>query len=169
LPTIVFLVGCAASNRRLAHPALSVAAQVNQMAGCYQLIDGDRYLPEGVTASPVLLLDSVPSSLDESPMMLSAHVLTADSVSRPATALSGWRIDPTDANLIRLWLSDGFEQSGLTLRRNADTLVGHVRRFADFPKVSLTHRARAVRVPCPAYIARQFPRDGAEQPNPSLR
>src|SRR4051812_8355886 len=150
LPTIVMLVGCGASNRRLARPALSVAVQVSQTAGCYRLIDGARHLPEGFPASPVLLLDSMPSSPDDSRMTLSARVLTTDSVPTLATTPSVWGIDSTDANPIHLWLSNGFETSGLSLRRSADTLVGNVRRFADFPKVSLIHRARAVRVPCPA-------------------
>jgi hypothetical protein len=149
LLTTVFLVACGASNRPLTRLLPSVAVQRSQMVGCYQLIDGSEYLPEGVPNSPVILLDSVPSSPDESPMMLSAEVLTADSVPRPAAILAVWRIDSTDANLIRLWLNNGFEGSGLTLRRSADTLVGHVRRFARFPRISLTHRALAVRVPCP--------------------
>ena len=81
-------------------------------------------------------------------MLMLAEVLTADSIA-PATTLSVWSIDATDANLIRVWLSNGVERSGLTLRRTADTLAGSVRRFANFPKVHLTHRARAVRVRCP--------------------
>ena len=80
-------------------------------------------------------------------MIMLAQILTADSI-EPAARLSYWRIDSTDANLIHLLLSNGFEQSGLTLRRTADTLAGNVRRFANFPKVSLTHRARAIRVRC---------------------
>jgi hypothetical protein len=119
------------------------------MGGCYQLVDGDRHLPTGIPPSPVILLDSVPLYPDESPMIMLAQVLTADSIAWPATTLSSWNIDATDANVIHLRLSNGFERYGLTLRRTADTLAGSVRRFADFPRVYLTHRARAIRVRCP--------------------
>ena len=149
MPTVIFLIGCGTINRPLARPSPSVAVQVGQTAGCYQLIDGGRHLPDGFPASPVILLDSVRSFPDESPMIMLAQVLTVDSVARPATTLASWRIDSTDADLIHVWLSNGYERSGLTLRRTADTLAGNVRRFADFPKVFLTHQARAVRVPCP--------------------
>lgn len=149
LPTSAFLAGCGASTRPLARQSLSLAVHVTQVAGCYQLIDGDRHLPAGIPPSPVILLDSVPLYPDESPIIMLAQVLTADSIA-PAATLSVWRIDSTDANLIQLWLSNGFERSGLTLRRTADTLAGDVRRFANFPKVSLTHGARAIRVRCPA-------------------
>ena len=82
-------------------------------------------------------------------MLMLAEVLTADSIA-PATTVSAWRIESTDANLIHVWVSNGVERSGLTLRRTADTLAGSVRRFANFPKVFLPHRARAIRVRCPA-------------------
>jgi hypothetical protein len=150
LATSVLLVGCAASNHPLARQSPSVALQVTQMAGCYQLVDGGSHLPEGFPESPVILLDSIPAFPDKSPMIMFASVLTADSVAPPATTLSVWvRIDPPDVNLIHIWLSNGSERSGLTLRRTADTLAGSVRRVADFPKVFLSHRARAIRVRCP--------------------
>ena len=148
LPTIVFLVGCGASNRRLARQSLSVAEQVKQMAGCYLLVEGGRHLPEGFPPSPVILLDSVPAYPDESPMLMTAQVLTPDSAGRPVATFAGWTMDATHSNLIHLWVYNDFEGSGLTLTRSADTLAGNVRRFVDFPKVSLTHRARAVRVRC---------------------
>jgi hypothetical protein len=119
------------------------------MAGCYQLVDGGSHLPDGFPESPVILLDSIPAFPDESLMMF-ASVLTADSVAPPASTLSAWvRIDPPDVNLIHIWLSNGSERSGLTLRRTADTLAGSVRRVADFPKLFLSHPARAIRVRCP--------------------
>jgi hypothetical protein len=123
--------------------------QVTQTAGCYQLVEGAERLPEDLPASPVILLDSIPAYPDEAPMPMFARVLTADSFARSAMTLSVWSIDATDATLIHLWLSDGLARYGLTLRRTADTLAGNVRRFADFPKVFLPHRARAIRVRCP--------------------
>src|SRR4051812_22261688 len=96
LPTIVLLAGCGASNRRLARQSLSVAEQVKQMAGCYRLIDGDRHLPEGFPPSPVILLDSVPAHPDESPMLMTAQVLTPDSAGRPvALSPAGQWTQPT--------------------------------------------------------------------------
>jgi hypothetical protein len=152
LATSVLLVGCAASNHPLARQSPSVALQVRQIAGCHQLVDGDRHLPEGFPASPVILLDSTRADPDESSTMMFAWVLPANSTARPPTTLSVWRVDPADANLIHLWLSDDVKRSGLTrltLRRTADTLAGTVRGVADFPRFSLTHPARAIRVRCP--------------------
>ena len=149
LPTTVLLVACGASHRPLTRQSPSVAVQVNQMAGCYLLVEGGRHLPEGFPPSPVILLDSVPAYPDESPMLMTAQVLTPDSAGRPVATFAGWTMDATHSNLIHLWVYNDFEGSGLTLTRSADTLAGNVRRFVDFPKVSLTHRARAVRVRCP--------------------
>src|SRR5437868_12095392 len=109
LPTTVLLVACGASHRSLTRQSPSVAVQVNQMAGCYLLVEGGRHLPEGFPASLVILLDSVPSYPDESPMIMTAQLLTPDSVARPATTASGWSIDATHSNLIHIWLSNGFE------------------------------------------------------------
>jgi len=149
LATSVLLVGCAVSNHPLARQSPSVAVQVTQVAGCYQLVDGGSHLPEGFPESPVILLDSIPTFPDDSPMIMFASLLTADSVAPAATTLSAWvRIDPPDVSLIHLWLSNGSETSALTLRRTADTLAGSVRRVADFPKIFLSHRARAIRVHC---------------------
>ena len=149
LPASAFIAACGASTRPLARQSLSVDVHATQMGGCYQLVEGGGHLPAGTPPSPVILLDSVPLNPGESPRIMLAQVLTADSIAWPATTLSRWSIDATDANLIHLWLRNGFERSGLTLRRTADTLDGSVRRFADFPKVYLTHRVRAIRVRCP--------------------
>jgi hypothetical protein len=134
-----FLTGCRLSTPPLERESLSANVHGSLTGNCYQLVDGGEHLPTGFSPSLVILLDSVPV----------AQVLTADSIAWPATMLSSWSTDAKDGNLIHVWLSNGFERTGLALRRTADTLVGSVRRFADFPRVYLSHRARAIRVRCP--------------------
>lgn len=79
---------------------------------------------------------------------LMARVITADSAALSATRVSGWGIDSADTDLIHLWFGNGYVGSRFTLRRTADTLSGHARRFHDFETLSLTHRARAIRTAC---------------------